>query len=172
VERCESVTRTWRGATYLILRCVHPPVAQCYCPLGSWAREATVGQGVVDSLGGSAWKKWEIRVFFVNARVRATARGLLTGQQVLSADDAVVIRWTAAEGARGTLRVRDADLARRFVLDITVHALSQQEIAALPVADPVGVAASVDRWVKVTSPSTQTWELFNCLVEDVFIGRA
>lgn len=130
-------------------------------------------QGVVDPLDGSAWKKWEIRVFFVDSpRVQAAARGLLTGQQVLSADDAVVIRWTAAQGARGTLRVRDADPARRYVLDITVRALSQQEIAALPVADPAGVAASIDKWVKVTSPSTQTWELFNCRVEEVFIRRA
>ena len=132
-----------------------------------------MGQGVVDPLGGSAWQKWEIRVILVdNPRVEAAARGLLTGRPVLSADDAVVIRWTAAQGARGTLRVRDADLAQRFVLDITVSALSQQEIAALPVADPAGVAASIDRWVDVTSASTQTWELFNCRVEAVFIGFA
>lgn len=128
---------------------------------------------MVDPLGGSAWQKWEIRVIYVgNPRVEAAVRGLLTGQPVLSADDAVVIRWTAAQGARGALRVRDADLTQRFVLDITVRALSQQEIVALPVADPAGVAASIDRWVDVTSPSTQTWELFNCRVEDVFIGFA
>ena len=131
-----------------------------------------MGLGVVDPLGGSAWRKWEIRVVLVGPRVQAAARGLLTGEPVLSADDAVVIRWTAAQGARGTLRVRDVDLAQRYVLDITVHALSQQEIAALPVADPAGVAASIDRWVDVTSASTQTWELFNCRVEEVFIGFA
>lgn len=128
---------------------------------------------MVDPLGGSAWQKWEIRVNLVrNPRVEAAVRGLLTGRPVLSADGAVVIRWTAAQGARGTLRVRDADLTQRFVLDITVRALSQQEIAALPVADPAGVAASIDRWVDVTSASTQTWELFNCRIEDVFIGFA
>ena len=132
-----------------------------------------MGQGVVDPLGGSAWKKWEIRILLIqNPRVEAAARRLLTGQPVLSADDAVVIRWTAAQGAHGTLRIRDADSTQRFVLDITVHALSQQEIAGLPVADPAGVAASIDRWVNVTSASTQTWELFNCRVEDVFIGFA
>ena len=102
-----------------------------------------MGQGVVDPLGGSAWRKWEIRVVLVGPRVQAAARGLLTGEPVLSADDAVVIRWTAAQGARGTLRVRDVDLSQRYVLDSTVHAFSQQEIAALPVAEPAGVAASM-----------------------------
>jgi hypothetical protein len=91
---------------------------------------------------------------------------------VLSEDSAVVISWTAAQGARGTLRIRDADPTQRYVLDITVRALSPQEIAALPEADPAGVADSIDKWVDETSASTQTWELFNCRVETVFIGRA
>lgn len=132
-----------------------------------------MGQGVVDPLGGSARQKWRVRISYVNnPRVEAAALELLSGRPVLSADDAVVIRWTAALGARGTLRIRDAEPAQRYVLDITVRALSQQEIGALPAADPAGVAASIDRWVDVTSASTQTWQLFNCRVEAVLIGFA
>jgi hypothetical protein len=132
-----------------------------------------VGQGVVDPLGEPPGQKWALVISLINnPRVEQAARALLSGQQVESIATEIAITWTAAAPVRGTLRIRDADTTQRYVLDITVAALTPQEVAALQHPDPAGVATSIDAWVDVTTPTTQVWELFNCRVESVFIGRA
>jgi hypothetical protein len=97
---------------------------------------------------------------------------LLAGDPVVSTDDAVIIRWTAASVTRGALRIRDADPARKLALEVTVAALDQAAVAKLGQrADPRGEVAGIDAWVTITE-SAQTWELFNCMVESAILVRA
>lgn len=132
-----------------------------------------MGRGVVDPLNGSPHEKWALPASLLDSKIaKQAALALLAGKPVVSTDDAVVIRWTGASDTRGTLRIRDADTARKFALEVTVAALDQGAVAKMGRrADPKGVVASIDEWVTVTE-STQTWELFNCVVESVILVRA
>ena len=133
-----------------------------------------MGLGVVDVLGGSPRKKWELRIGMIDSdRLKAVALALLEGQKVESRDDDVQVTWSGRGTSTGALRVRDADTTTRFLIDISLYSLGQEEIDGLHAADSAGVATRVpDAWMSDHSETVVAWELFNCRVVSVVIARA
>jgi len=132
-----------------------------------------VGLGVVDRFGRLPSDTWGVVVGTIaSSGLQDVALGLLRGNSVVSSDDEVQVSWIARQGVRGMLRIRDSDPTTLFGLDIWLEALGQAEIDKLESPDAAGVANVPDGWIVVQSETTQIWELFNCRIDDVRIGRS
>jgi hypothetical protein len=132
-----------------------------------------VGLGVVDPLGGSPSAKWEIRIRLVDStRLQNLALSLLAGGRVVASDDYVHIAWLGSSSRRSVLRIRDSDSSAKYLLEVSVEALLEEELNEIT-ADSAGVPNPIpEAWKTINSDISQTWELFNCRVTAVTIIRA
>jgi hypothetical protein len=88
---------------------------------------------------------------------------LLAGVPVASNDNGVQISCYRMRDNICVLRVRDSDPSFKFLLEITIRALTESEVARIADFDQAGVASPLpDAWCKVNSETSQTWELYNC----------
>jgi hypothetical protein len=134
-----------------------------------------VGRGVVDEFGGSACDTFQAAIGVADSdRLRVAALELVCGHQIVSTDDKVQVTWRN-NGTLVFLLLRDANPARRWLLQVTIEALTHEEINKLDrqSRDPAGAATGIpDAWMTNESATAQTWELFNCRVWEVLPVRA
>ena len=131
-----------------------------------------MGLGVVDRFGRLPSDTWGVVVGTIaSSGLQDVALGLLRGNSVVSSDDEVQVSWIARQGVRGMLRIRDQTL-RPYSASTSGSKPWAGGNRKLESPDAAGVANVPDGWIVVQSETTQIWELFNCRIDDVRIGRS
>jgi hypothetical protein len=125
-----------------------------------------VGTGIVDLQGRSPVAIWSLTIsLFKSKRFREVSLGLISGQQVCSADAEVQISFHEVSGTRMNVRIREADPNEKYVLDLVIDAVDP---ANLKRPDQRGPASPVPNgWQRVRNDTTSDWELYNCCIRSL-----